>query len=369
MSTPPPDFCRLADRALSAACRRVTTITSATPRNFGSELERVSDAWARGYAVAPDLVHAPPPDLSDVMGELEALAERVEQEGPLGALYADRARELVLEARIAGSVGTSACTELARRRYAAPDELERDATELARSWVGASNASEPADVRSDDPDDPRSLLCRVRAGVGELRLAVRVVVVKNLAPLAAVGQGVIQIAEGRRITARDAERTALHELEGHLLPQARAAREPLGLFGVGTRAGSDDQEGRALTLEERRGFLVGARRAELARRHLAARAVFDGAEIVETIRLLSELGAPAEQAVRLALRAHRGGADGRGGIGREIVYLPALLRVRRELARAPGSEDILARGRVSVDAIAALRPYVGSTADGGRSTQ
>lgn len=347
---------------LASACRRVTTISSATPQNLGAEAARLIEAWDRGHEASPRLEYARSPPLGDLEASLERLADALAREGDLGELYAERASELALEARIVTTVGTPACVAPIAARFGGRDRTTEEADALARSWAeptarDAVHAEETELVRSDDPDDPRSLLSLVRAGIGARRLAVRVAVVQNLAPLAAVGDGVIQIAEGRRISVVDAERTAMHEIDGHLVPQARAAREELGLFAIGTRCGSDDQEGRALSLERRGGFLVGGRRHELGRRHLAARAVLDGSHFVETVRLLRGLGAGVTDGVRIALRAHRGAHAGSGGLAREIVYLPAMLRVEARLAIEPGADDLLARGRVAVAAIDALRGY------------
>ncbi len=348
-----------ADRILRDASKRATTINSATPANLSSEHARLVDSWTRGHEAAPRFEYHAPTDLSALPAALESLAAAISEDGPLGRVYADRAFELSLESRLVGAVGTPEMGPLALARYGVRDSFSVEADVLAKAW--ATTPRESADtvrIFSDDATDPRSLLSLVRRGVGARRLSVRVVVTKNLAPLAAVGDGVIQIAEGRLTSARDAERTALHEIEGHLVPQARALEQSTGIFSIGTRNGSDDQEGRALTVEQRAGFLVGSRRAELGCRHIAARAVLEGAHFVETMRALKVLGAETAHAVRLALRAHRGAHEGRGGLAREIVYLPAMLRVTARIQVDPWAEDVLSRGRVAVSAASALRPYI-----------
>jgi hypothetical protein len=134
-------------------------------------------------------------------------------------------------------------------------------------------------------------------------------------------------------------------VEGHALPRARARGETLGLFRLGTRGGSDDEEGRALLCEDRSALFGPVRKREVGLRHLAALSVRDGASWVETVRMLSALGAPLRAAVTIASRVHRG-----GGLARELVYLPALSRVRRGLETSPDLERWLERGRVSLAA-------------------
>ena len=59
------------------------------------------------------------------------------------------------------------------------------------------------------------------------------------------------------------------------------------------------------------------------------------------------------ESTRAALRAHRG-----GGLARELVYVPAWLRVRAAVARDPSLESVLASGQISVAAAETLRPFV-----------
>jgi hypothetical protein len=57
-------------------------------------------------------------------------------------------------------------------------------------------------------------------------------------------------------------------------------------------------------------------------------------------------------ALRIGARTHRG-----GGLGREAVYLPALLRVTAALEADGGLDRVLSAGRVAVDAAPALRAW------------
>jgi hypothetical protein len=131
------------------------------------------------------------------------------------------------------------------------------------------------------------------------------------------------IAAGRCLTAREVDRTVLHEIEGHVLP---ALSRSLGTVTTRLRpAGdSDAEEGRALALEREHGWLDANRRKELGMRHLAAVMAHEGATFEEIADKLDTLSADVAQAVRIAIRALRG-----GGLGRERVYLPALFRIAR----------------------------------------
>lgn len=351
----PPAWVPDADRLLGAAARRVRVVGSSTPVNLVEELARLAASWDRSGGEPPRFTYAPAQDHGDLRRAMDAAAERLAGQGELGAVYAGRASELAAEAAICEAAGGAGCWAAARRRYAARDAFDEQADALAATWVeqeaGAASSDEER-VRSDDARSPLSLLSRMRREIGERRLPLRVVIA-DIAPLAATGDGVIQVARGRMLTRDDVERTVLHEIEGHAAPSVRAAALPLGIFAIGTANGGDDQEGWALARERAAGYLVGARRIELGLRHLAARSVERGAGFVETARLLEARGARSTgDALRIAARVHRG-----GGLAREVVYLPALLRVEALLVEQPALGPVLASGRVSVGAAASLSSW------------
>jgi hypothetical protein len=200
-----------------------------------------------------------------------------------------------------------------------------------------------------------SLASALERAIARGRLAFRVVVRDDLMAAAATGDGVIAVRAGVAHASAEVERIVTHELEGHALPRWRAQQNGLGLLRVGTAGGADDEEGRALLLEGRRGHADPARRAELGWRHLGALGVQQGADFVELVELLLGLGAPLSSALGVAIRCQRG-----GGLGREVVYLLACSRVERALAREPELEAWLEHGRVSVTAARVLTRHWGS---------
>ncbi len=233
-----------------------------------------------GNPRAPEWTYAPldAPRAGAKAIALEALADDLEvrDSSPvgLGHVYAARAREIALESLLATEVGTAAFAARARARFP-PQGTASEASRLARAWVADPEPPSSASTTSDGAD-PGSLVSRLRAEIGRHRLPFRVVVVEGLAPLAATGDGAVWVTAGRAISRVDVERTVLHEIEGHVLPRFRASTLPLGIFATGTASGTDEQEGLALLLEERHGFLRGARRRELALRHRAVEAMDEG---------------------------------------------------------------------------------------------
>jgi hypothetical protein len=81
-----------------------------------------------------------------------------------------------------------------------------------------------------------------------------------------------------------------------------------------------------------------------------------GASFADVAAMLVEAhGFDAWDAVVIAERAFRGGDGTRPGLGRERVYLEALVRVRDHLARHPEDEAVLAAGQVAVDAVEGIK--------------
>jgi hypothetical protein len=364
-----PRWVKMTDRALTRAADQIKLIRAVTPTNVDGELALLEQSFRAKKPRLPQWRYDPPPIAAELPRALDTLAAFLEKDPPLGPIYAARARELCLEAELVHATGTSRLTAVARQRFLGSSPEERrdsqDADDLALAWTSdiadsgwRDTSGDPSAhplVRSCDAGDPRSLFCRLSNEVGKNQLPIRVWVRPDMASLAATGDGVILVAANKLLAPRDIERTVLHEIEGHALPRARASRAPVGLFAIGTAHGIDDQEGRAIAIEEKAGFLDDARRYELGCRHLAARATLDGADFIEVVSLLEARGATIQPALRIAARVQRG-SHGVGGLAREVVYLPARCKLRR-LAAAPGGlkiEGVMRGGRIAADVALAL---------------
>jgi hypothetical protein len=339
------------DRALCDVERSVALLSRCRPQNLRAEMASVREAWKRGCPTAPTFRYGRLPDLTWARRWLDQVIEELDSQHGWGRLYAERVRELAREATVAERIGTRGFAEIAGLRYpwvTGPDGARAD--RWAAEW-----SSPAADTRgltrhlSDDDRDPGSLVARMRRAVGERRLPWRVVVDWRLQSAAASTDSHILIRPGVLHTPQVAERIVHHEVLGHVLPRARARCDPVGLCRTATAEGCDDEEGRALLIERRAGLLDDERRATLAWRHRAARAVREGADWQQVVRLLCETGASLECSLDIAARVFRG-----GGLARELVYLPALSRLSRNLARDGTLESWLERGRIGIGAAAEL---------------
>lgn len=354
-----PSWFPRATRLLAAAAASVRLLGAVVPENSGPEERRLREALARGLPLEPRWSYRKN-DHGVLRRHLESAAEALAAPGhPLLLLHAERAEELALEAALASAAGTASFGELAAVRFASTDAGSADeARRLAEDWAAEPDTA-PEDERlaSDDPA-PGSLLQRMREEVGRRGLPFAVVVHPALMALAATGERQILVAAGRPVGRADVERTVMHEIEGHALPRVNARRH-MPLLQFGTARGVDDQEGVALQLEARHGFHGAARRRELAGRHLAALSMRDGASFHDTVvALTTRWGFDAEQALRIAIRAFRGGRGDGPGLGRERVYLEAFVRARRLLAVRPEAEVILRQGQIGMAALDRIVPFL-----------
>lgn len=333
---------------LLLAERRTALVTRCRPLNMEEETQRLVADWRSGVRSEPRFRYAEPTDLSRVRSDLLALVGQLDGV-PWADLYRARARELVLETELAEAVGSGDIVHLSRQRYQLPFH-PAPAAQLVGEWRNAEPSIEGSLVRSDDLADSRSLLRRVQAWVGRERLPFRVEVSTDLVSLAATGEGFIVVAANRQLTAEDAERVAVHEVFGHARPRVRARSENLGLFAAGSAGGNDAQEGYAVYCEQSAGVLHPARKLELAHRHLACAGVWAGLRFSDNVETLVAAGAPLELALRVCLRAYRG-----GGLAREGAYLPAYCDVSRAIAADPEIATWLGAGRLDLETINQLR--------------
>ena len=351
-----PEWCAAADRFLIAAAKEIRLLSAVTPLNGREERERLSQAFEANETLAPRWTYATS-NLGELGLALTRLADEIVSENSaLAPLYAERAREMAVEAALVSNVGTSAFGKLAAHRFVESAALREQATRLAQRWI---DAAEVAEVTDNAAPVPASLLLdEMRAAVGRLRLPFTVSSDPHMAALAATGEHTIYVSTVAVMTARDVERTVLHETLGHAAPRHRATSQPLGLFRIGTARGADHQEGYALLLEERHHLLDLPRKRELALRHLAAVAMEQGATFHDLVELLHDYDLGTVRSVAIASRIYRGSNGAERGLGRERSYLEAYVAVSDLLSREPDSESVLASGQIATEAVPVLREFI-----------
>lgn len=343
------------DQALVRAVRSVSLIARVTPINAVAERARLVSAVERGETPSPRWEYERRPgDPTRTLAEVARLTDASLPE-PWKNLYLARIEELALEARVAGAIGTAALGRHARARFG---DAGGKVQASAEAWLTLAPRDDADDERVEsDSADPRSLASRMRERVRELGLAFDVIPHPPLSALAATGETAIYVATGRMLTAAAVERTVMHETLAHAAPRQRAKTAPIALFSAGTARGFDDQEGLALYLERRDGHFTSARKRDLGARHAAATWMREGADFGEVVRRLTQSGVEARAAVLVSERVFRGSDGTMEGLGREAIYLPALSRVARAVARDERALLWLQEGQVSTSAARALEAH------------
>lgn len=157
-----------------------------------------------------------------------------------------------------------------------------------------------------------------------------------------VSNGNLLVGRDMKIPRNRVEPLLEHEVGTHIVTYWNGRAQPFRLLASGLAAYDELQEGLAIFSEHLVDGLTPERLRTLAARVVAARAVVDGAEFVDTTDLLTgQHGFSRKSAFTIAMRVHRG-----GGFVKDAVYLRGLHRVIDYLASGGRIETLLA-GKIS----------------------
>jgi uncharacterized protein (TIGR02421 family) len=157
-----------------------------------------------------------------------------------------------------------------------------------------------------------------------------------------VSSGNLLIGEGIQLDPARVAPLLHHEVGTHVLTYVNGSAQPLRQLALGLAGYDELQEGLAVLSEYLSGGLDALRMRLLAARVVAARAVEEGAELVETFRLLTrDHGYTSGGAWHIALRVHAS-----GGFTRDFIYLRGLVRLIDHL-REGGELEPLYLGKMA----------------------
>jgi len=349
---------RAFEAKLGLVAKSARLLPAVTAHNAVQERARLANELVRGEMPCPRFVYASPRPCRANLRWLDHLRGEAAQL-PAARLYLDKLEELELDVAMLASLGDSRSVRpLAARRFGTGDELI-ETTEGPTRLIDYSKRlltgprlrrKERTCVPADAPPSELSLRSLVEHVAAAAGLQVNVRVEPKLTAGAATGDRTVFIAD-RRFSLREAWRLALHEVLGHLTAAENGRRQLLRLLEWGSAFCFADQEGVALSIEQRFGVLDRARLRALAGRVLATRNMHAGAAFGETARsLLRDHGFSAQDAIAITERAYRG-----GGVARDVGYLRGYLRVRRALAQGETTLDELRMGRICLAALPELR--------------
>ena len=179
-------------------------------------------------------------------------------------------------------------------------------------------------------------------------MTARVEVREDISSLMVSGGNVL-VGASVKVPVRRVEALLQHEVGTHVVTYWNGRAQRLSLLASGLAGHDELQEGLGVMAEHLVAGLTSSRLRTLAGRVLAARSVVDGAEFIDTYRLLNaDHGIGSRQAFLIAARVHRG-----GGLVKDAVYLRGLQQVTDYLADGRRLETLLA-GKISVDHVAVI---------------
>jgi uncharacterized protein (TIGR02421 family) len=147
-----------------------------------------------------------------------------------------------------------------------------------------------------------------------------------------VSEGNLMIGEDLKLRPDRVMPLVHHEVGTHVLTYVNGSAQPLQQLSLGLAGYDEFQEGLAVLAEYLAGGLDRLRMRLLAARVLAARSVEDGAEFVDTFRLLTRTyGYTPHGAWSITTRVHAS-----GGFTRDMIYLRGLMDL---LDLLPGGTD------------------------------
>jgi uncharacterized protein (TIGR02421 family) len=161
-----------------------------------------------------------------------------------------------------------------------------------------------------------------------------------------VSRGHFLVGDSARVSETRIDATLHHEIGTHILTYYNGLHQPLSQFHTGMPGYEQTQEGLAMLSEYLSGGLTRQRMRLLAGRVVAVDSLVQGADFLETFRLLNDVhGFGRRAAFIIAMRVHRG-----GGLTKDAVYLRGLIGVLDHLAKGRSFDDLML-GKVALEHI------------------
>jgi len=191
---------------------------------------------------------------------------------------------------------------------------------------------------------------RLRMAKSDLPATVQI---RDDVPGLMVSRGHLLIGRETRVAKARIEATIQHEVGTHILTYYNGLHQPFRQLHTGGAGYEELQEGIAVLSEFLVGGLSRPRLRLLAGRALAADRVANGAEFVETFRMLHGDHAFSKRtAYTIAMRVYRG-----GGFTKDVVYLRGLAGLLERLAEGVPLADLLI-GKFALDHLALIEELI-----------
>jgi uncharacterized protein (TIGR02421 family) len=329
------------DRKLAAIADKFDLVLHLTPVN-------AEGAWRafrrRRYQRTPEFHYRPQTvDAASLKALLYQLPIEDIDDPALYELFADKRDELDRQITMLSDRGTPRVLPGSLQVYERPDKSLLD---LAKRLLKAVPAHTGDDRRTDSIDSKafaqcaRKEIAKMRSGHPRLEAKVQI---RDDIPGIMVSAGNLLIGKQVRMPRARIDATIQHEVGTHILTYYNGLAQPLRQLHAGTAGYEELQEGLGVLSEFLVGGLSRPRLRVLAGRVLAVESVIEGADFIDTFRLLHEkCDFSASGAFSIAMRVHRG-----GGFTKDAIYLRGFVSVLDRIGKGLRLDDLLL-GKISL---------------------
>jgi len=299
------------------------------------------------YAAAPDFHYRPLPfDIQAKKKELFSISFDQLEDPTLTELFDEKRRELDIQLTMLAERGTPRAKDASRVMYGSVEQsLSDQADEIIDALNGMGEEDTPPALKSALNafalrDRADALLDQYRTEFSGFEPSVQI---RDDIPAGLMVSGPrLLISRTTTIPEQRVEAILSHEIGVHLVTYFNGNEQGLRLLRSGLAGYEGMQEGLAVFSEYAVGGLTRLRLRLLAARVIACQAMLDGAQFVETYRLLCDrCGLSGRGAFHAAMRVHRS-----GGLAKDAIYLRGLLQVLRHLGSG-GSLDVFWVGKIA----------------------
>jgi uncharacterized protein (TIGR02421 family) len=348
---------RHVDRRLAEVYGAFDTLLQATPLNTTESWRAFKDG---GFERAPDFRYRPLPfDPEHLKRRLFHVPIENVEDPLLNHLFREKQEELDREITLLRNLGTP---RFKWASYQLHGVVEDDLLKLAQTILkhlpleqqeeyaedpgtgGYVDAAAFAEAAHAELDHYRRLSPAFTGGVE---------ILPDVTAGLMVTKGILCVSRNLHVPRHRLEALLHHEIGTHVVTYSNGLVQPLKIFASGLAGYDALQEGLAVLSEYLCGGLTRARARVLAGRVVGVRALVDGADFVETFRLLSgDHAFPAHTAFIITVRIHRG-----GGLTKDAQYLRGLRELLAYL-RGEGTLEPLFVGKLGIPHIPVVQELV-----------
>jgi uncharacterized protein (TIGR02421 family) len=337
---------RTADHQLSDIASSFDLLLLVTPVNTEKEYRRFTKNKG---GRAPRFEYRPL-DVDATMLKRRLYATPVERvEDPtLEALFREKQRELSLKLDLLSDRGTPRFLHTGVALYGTVDQSTLTSATDLLDKLGHEKDTRPKKpvLAQEVARRAEAELERYRAMMPEMKATVTV---RDDLTSLMVSDGHVLVGSSVRVPSDRVNALIQHEVGTHVVTFWNGSVQPLRLLSTGLAGHDELQEGFAVLAEHLVGGLTPGRLRTLAGRVIAAESIIDGAEFMDTYRVLKDDNQFLPRtAFQITTRVHRG-----GGLVKDAVYLRGLKKVVDYLADG-GRLDTLLVGKISVEHTAVI---------------